>query len=230
MSVDMQPHPAIPPFEPPLLPTMITESGRRILWIVGLYRAVCGVLLLGTALFLDLHAVGIAAPNAFVTAAGLYFAYGILTFGWVQRESLGVPLPALLLSLLIGDIAFIALLMYFGGSAGGPLSILLFPQLAASGWLLRSQMAFFHAALTSSVLIAVDSWLLIDGLIAPTQILQTGLVGFGYFATVGVALALGRYTKASEDLAAQRSIDAANLEQSTGSSFRTCRTVCWSST
>jgi two-component system sensor histidine kinase PilS (NtrC family) len=213
MSVDMQPHPAIPPFEPPLLPTMITESGRRILWIVGLYRAVCGVLLLGTALFLDLHAVGIAAPDAFVTAAGLYFVYGILAFGWVQRESLGVPLPALLLSLLTGDIAFIGMLMYAGGNAGGPLSILLFPQLAASGWLLRSQMAFFHAALASSVLIALDSWLLIDGLIAPTQILQTGLVGFGYFATVGVALALGRYTKASEDLAAQRGIDVANLEQ-----------------
>ena len=209
----MQPHPAIPPFEPPLLPTMITESGRRILWIVGLYRAVCGVLLLGTALFLDLHAVGIGAPDAFVTAAGLYFVYGILAFGWVQRESLGVPLPALLLSLLTGDIAFIGMLMYAGGNAGGPLSILLFPQLAASGWLLRSQMAFFHAALASSVLIALDSWLLIDGLIAPTQILQTGLVGFGYFATVGVALALGRYTKASEDLAAQRGIDVANLEQ-----------------
>jgi len=209
----MQPHPAIPPFEPPLLPTMITESGRRILWIVGLYRAVCGVLLLGTALFLDLHAVGIGAPDAFVTAAGLYFVYGILAFGWVQRESLGVPLPALLLSLLTGDIAFIGMLMYAGGNAGGPLSILLFPQLAASGWLLRSQMAFFHAALASSALIALDSWRLIDGLISPTQILQTGLVGFGYFATVGVALALGRYTKASEDLAAQRGIDIANLEQ-----------------
>ena len=45
----MQPHPAIPPFEPPPLSVMITESGKLILWIVGLYRAVCGVLLLGTA-------------------------------------------------------------------------------------------------------------------------------------------------------------------------------------
>src|SRR6202158_3132790 len=213
MSVDLQPHPAIPPFEPPPLSVMITESGRRILWIVGLYCAVCGVVLLCTALFLDLHAVGIAAADAFFTAAGLSFVYGILAFGWVQRESLGVPLPALLLSLLTGDIAFIGMLMYAGGNAGGPLSILLFPQLAASGWLLRSQMAFFHAALVSSVLIALDSWRLIDGLISPTQILQTGLVGFGYFATVGVALALGRYTKASEDLAAQRGIDIANLEQ-----------------
>ena len=81
--------------------------------------------------------------------------------------------------------------MYSGGSASGPLPILLFPQLAASGWLLRSRIAFFHAALASSVLIAVDSWRLIDGLIPGPQILQTGLIGFGYFATVGVALALG---------------------------------------
>jgi two-component system, NtrC family, sensor histidine kinase PilS len=211
MSVDLQPHPAIPPFEPPSLSVTITESSKGILWMVGLYRAVCGVLLLGTALFLDLHAVGIGAPNAFITTAGLYFVYGILTFWWVQRDSQGLALPALLLTLLAGDIAFIALLMYAEGSL--PLPILLFPQLAASGWLLRSQMAFFHAALTSLALIAVDSWRWIDGLITPAQILQTGLVGFGYFATVGVATALGRYTKASEDLAAQRGIDIANLEQ-----------------
>ena len=209
----MQPHPAIPPFEPPPLLATITESGRRILWIVGVYRAVCGALLLGTAIFFDLRTIGIGAPNAFLTAAGLYFMFGMAAFWWVQRESLLLPLPALLLSLLFGDIFFIALLMYAGGSAGGPLSILLFPQLAASGWLMRTQIAFFHAALASSVLIALDSWRLIDGLIPPTQILQTGLVGFGYFATVGIALALGRYTKASEDLAAQRGIDVANLEQ-----------------
>ena len=192
---------------------MVSESGRRILWILGVYRATCATLLVGIALFLDLRVAGIGQPNAFVTAAGLYFVFGLVTFLWVQRESLLISLPALLLTLLLGDIVFIALLMYSGGSASGPLPILLFPQLAASGWLLRSRIAFFHAALASSVLIAVDSWRLIDGLIPGPQILQTGLIGFGYFATVGIALALGRYTKASEDLAAQRGIDVANLEQ-----------------
>lgn len=211
--MDAHPQSAIPPFEPPLLPTMINESGRRILWIVGVYRAVCGTLLVGTALFLDMSAAGIGLPNAFLTASGLYFIFGLASFLWVQRESLVVPLPALLLTLLVGDILFIALLMYAGGSAGGPLPILLFPQLAASGWLMRTRIAFLHAALASSVLIAIDSWRLIDGLIPGPQIVQTTLIGFGYFATVGIALALGRYTKASEDLAAQRGIDVANLEQ-----------------
>jgi two-component system, NtrC family, sensor histidine kinase PilS len=195
------------------LPSTVSESGRRILWIIGLYRAVCGALLLGVALFVDLRSVGIGATNAFLTVAGFYFSFGLASFWWVQRESLVLPLPALLLTQLAGDIFFIGMLMYAGGGAGGPLPILLFPQLAASGWLMRTQIAFFHAALASSVLLMLDGWRLFEGQIAATQILQTGLVGFGYFATVGVALALGRYTKASEDLAAQRGIDVANLEQ-----------------
>jgi len=205
-----QPHPAVPPFEPPPLPAIITESGRRILWIIGVYRAICGTLLVGAALFLEVPG---GSPNAFLTAAGMYFVFGLASFLWIQRETLALPLPAVVLALLGGDILFIGLLMYSGGSAGGPLPILLFPQLAASGWLMRSRIAFFHAALASSALIAVDSLRLIDGLIPSPQILQTGLIGFGYFATVGVAMALGRYAKASEDLAAQRGIDVANLEQ-----------------
>jgi two-component system sensor histidine kinase PilS (NtrC family) len=40
-----------------------------------------------------------------------------------------------------------------------------------------------------------------------------GLIGFGYFATIGIAVVLGSYAKASEALAEQRGIDVANLEQ-----------------
>ena len=47
----MQPRPAIPTFEAPAPVALVTDSSRRILWIVGLYRAVCGALLLGAALF-----------------------------------------------------------------------------------------------------------------------------------------------------------------------------------
>ena len=209
----IHPRPAVPTFEAPAPNVMVTESSRRILWIVGLYRAVCGALLLGAALFVNLRVLAISTPNAFVTAAGLYFLYGLLSFLWVQRDSDLLPLPALLLSLLVGDLFFLALLIYSGGSAGAPLSILLFPQLAASGWLMRTQVAFFHAALTSLVLVGLDASRMLQGQIPGAQLFQTGLVGFGYFATVGIALALGRYTKASEDLAAQRSIDVANLEQ-----------------
>ena len=57
----MPPDSAIPSIEPPSLPAMISESGRRILWIVGIYRAISSALLLSTGLFLDLRAAGIAS-------------------------------------------------------------------------------------------------------------------------------------------------------------------------
>ncbi|MBK6337189.1 MAG: hypothetical protein IPF60_16150 [Betaproteobacteria bacterium] len=77
---------------------------------------------------------------------------------------------------------------------------------------MRTRIAFFHAALATLVLLGLDIVRLFEGQIMPTQVFQTGLIGFGYFTTIGIAVALGRYTKASEDLAAQRGIDVANLD------------------
>ncbi|HEY7787126.1 MAG TPA: ATP-binding protein [Casimicrobiaceae bacterium] len=209
----MNPTPAIPPYSPPPLPASIIGSSRRILWIVGLFRAVCGALLLGLALLLDLRELSVATPNSFVTAASLYFVFGLAAFAWIQQERLSLPLAQTLLALLSGDIFFLALVMIAGGSSGAPLPILLFPQLAASGWLLRTQTAFFHAALAAIVLLGLETYRLLGGEIAGTQLFQTALICLGYFAMVGTAVVIGRYTKASEDLATQRGIDVANLEQ-----------------
>ena len=212
----MMPAPApslSPPIEQVAPAISQTESARRILWIVGIYRAVCGAALLGTALLLDLKVLGISTPNLFLTYATLYFIFGLVTFWIIQRETLPLTLPTLVSALLTGDILCIALVMVAGGSTGGSLPILLFPQLAASGWLLRTQTAFFHAAIASFILLGLDVWRMLQGQVSGAQPFQTGLIGFGYFATIGIAVALGRYTKESEELATQRGIDVANLEQ-----------------
>jgi two-component system sensor histidine kinase PilS (NtrC family) len=198
---------ALPPAPP------INDASRRNLLTVGLYRVACGVILLGVALLLDLRTISVAAPYPFVTAAALYFIYGLAALWWIRRDPFPLPLPTLLSSLLAGDILFIALMTIASGGAGGPLPILLFPQLAASGWLLRMRTAFFHAALATIVLFGLDLWRLLEGQYGFAQPFQSGLIGFGYFATIGVGVALGTYAKASEALAAQRGIDVANLEQ-----------------
>ena len=209
----MQPAPAIPPFEPPPVTSTMGESGRRIVWIVGLYRAVCAAMLLGIALLLDAKSLGIATPQAFITGTGLYFLFGLASLWWVQEDRFPLPLPTVLLGLLVGDVFFLSLVMFAGGTFGAPLPILLFPQLAAAGWILRTQTAFFHAAFASITLLGLDAYRAYEGLVSGAQVFQTGLIGFGFFATVGIAVALGRYTKQSEELAAQRGIDVANLEQ-----------------
>jgi two-component system sensor histidine kinase PilS (NtrC family) len=208
-----QARPAIPPFEPPPLPAAITDSGRRILWIVGVYRAVCGAVLLGMALLLDLRGLNVATPNAFVTASGLYFLFGLVAFWWSQQERMSLSLPQTLFGLLTGDVFFLALVMIAGGSTSAPLPILLFPQLAASGWLLRTQTGFFHAAFATVVLLGLEAYRVVGNNAGLAPLFQTALICFGYFATVGIAVALGRYTQLSEELAAQRGIDVANLEQ-----------------
>ena len=205
--------PISPVVPAPPLATSLTGSTRRILWIIGLFRAVSGALLLGLALLLDLRALNVAAPNSFVIAASLYFVFGLAAFGWIQQERMPLPLSQTLLALLTGDIFFLALMMVAGGSTGAPLPILLFPQLAASGWLLRTQPAFFHAALAAIVLLGLEAYRALGGEIRGPQLFQTALICLGYFAMVGIAVVIGRYTKESEDLAAQRGIDVANLEQ-----------------
>src|SRR6185295_3644204 len=207
------PLPAVPTATATPLPESITGSTRRILWIVGLFRAVCGALLLGLALLLDLRTLNVAAPNSFLTAASLYFVFGLAAFGWIQQERMPLPLAQTLLALLAGDIFFLALTMVAGGTTGAPLPILLFPQLAASGWLLRTQTAFFHAALAAIVLLGLEAYRALGGDIRGPQVFQTALVCLGYFGMVAIAVVIGRYSKASEDLAAQRGIDVANLEQ-----------------
>ena len=180
----MQPSPAVPQFEPPLAMSS-SESARRILWIVGLYRAICGATLLGIGLLVDLKMLAIAAPNTFITAAALYFVFGLATFTMIQRDPLPLPLTPLTSGLLAGDVICIALVMVAGGGTGGSLPILLFPQLAASGWLLRTRTAFVHASLASVILLGLDLWRLIEGQIGGAQPFQTGVAAhrFGHLIT-----------------------------------------------
>ena len=149
--------------EPPPMPAAASGSGRRNLLTVGLYRVACGVILFGVSLLLDLRQISIAAPYSFVTAAALYLAYGLTALWWIRHDSLPLPLPALLTTLLGGDIFFLALLTLASSGTGGPLPILLFPQLAASGWMLQTRTAFLHAALATIVLLTLDVYGLLQG-------------------------------------------------------------------
>jgi hypothetical protein len=224
----MQPHPAVadlatsPPFD------SLNETSRRIVRTVGLYRAACATVLFTLALVLDLRAIHVVAPNAFVAAAGLYFVYGLTTLVWLQRSPLPLPLAVLVSSLLAGDVLFIVLMTTASGT-GAPLPILLFPQLAASGWLLRARTAFFHAALATVVLLGLDVWRLVDAQISAAQPFQTGLIGFGYFATIGIAVALGSYAKASRTWQRSAASTSPISNRSIGSSSRICRMGYWSS-
>ena len=97
--------------------------------------------------------MNVDAPNSFLTAASLYFVFGLAAFGWIQQERVPLPLAQTLFALVVGRHLFHRADDVRRRTTGAPLPILLFPQLAASGWLLRTQTAFFHAALAAIVLL-----------------------------------------------------------------------------
>jgi two-component system sensor histidine kinase PilS (NtrC family) len=195
----------------PPLAGAVAEQARRVKRLAALYRMLCGLLLLGVIAFVDLRALGIRAPGAFVGASLSFFVYGLASWLWLVRQTTNVPLKLTVLVAL--DTLFIALLMEFGGTSGLSFAVLLIPQLAANAWLMRNRLAFFQAAITSLALVAFDVWRLYEGTISGAQLFQTGLTGLGFFSAAWLGVILGRYYGASERLAAQREIDLASLEQ-----------------
>lgn len=189
----------------------LAEEARRIKRLAAVYRVLCGLLLLGVVAFVDLRALGVKTPFGFVGTSVLFFLYGLASWQWLIRQRTQIPLK---LTVLIAiDTLFVALLMEFGGVTGTSLAVLLIPQLAANGWLMRNRLAFFQAALASVALAAFDLWRVIEGSIPGAQLFQTGLTGLGFFAGAALGVILGRYYGFSEELAARRGVDLASLEQ-----------------
>ncbi len=184
---------------------------RRVFLLVCLYRIACGILLLSVAYATDTKYLPLLQSGLLLTVCVTYLGFGFFCVAVVDRmqKSPGIWL----LLALIGDLAFLLpVLVKMRGSES--LGILLLPQLAATGWLIRSRTAFIHPALASIGMLGVAVWGSIHGGVGdPSTLLQMAWQSFAYFVVTGLGLLLGAFNRASEELAAQRGIDLANLEQ-----------------
>jgi len=71
----------------------------------------------------------------------------------------------------------------------------------------------FFAAIASVAMLVEQTYEVLFRNETFTHFVQTGLLSVGYFATAWLAHTLARYTQASEQLAAQREVDLANMAQ-----------------
>jgi Kef-type K+ transport system membrane component KefB len=97
------PLPATPPSPPPL-PVSITGSTRRILWIVGLFRAVSGALLLGLILGETEHSARLerlVVPFRDFFGGIFFFSFGLTVDPFSLGGAVWLSLGAALLSLII---------------------------------------------------------------------------------------------------------------------------------
>jgi two-component system sensor histidine kinase PilS (NtrC family) len=111
------------------------------------------------------------------------------------------------------DVLFVSLLTYASGGVSGGLGLLLLASLAAAGIISRGRLTLFFASIASIAVLLEHTFdvLYRDGTV--NFFVQAGLLSVGYFATAWLAHTLARYTQASEQLAAQREVDLANMAQ-----------------
>ncbi len=177
----------------------------------NIYRLVVGLLLGILTWYSHREALAVALPSQLYYGACLGSALtgllGVAAYTWRQ--------PRFFVQLafaLIADIVFITLMIYASGGIDSGLELLLFVTLAAGGLINRGRLAMFYASLATVAVLAEETLRMFWADDRP-QYLQTGLLSIGYFAVAWLAHTLSQYTRESEQLAAQRGVDLANLGQ-----------------
>ena len=187
------------------------EPFWRSLFYFNVYRLLVALLLLmsvaiwGTALWL-----GSRDLTLFVIASVVYLLFGVAGFVLIstrRRFNLQLTLQ------IAADVAFIVLLLYASSGISSGLGLLLLTTLAGAGLISRGRLTLFFAALASIGVLLEQTYEVLKLDVPETQFVQAGLLSASYFAIAWLAHALARYTVASEQLAAQREIDLANMEQ-----------------
>ncbi len=111
------------------------------------------------------------------------------------------------------DVVFIVLLIHASGGISSGLGLVLLTTLAGAGLISRGRLSLFFAALASIGVLLEQTYAALKLDASDSQFVQAGLLSGAFFAIAWLAHALAKYTVASEQLAAKREIDLANLEQ-----------------
>ena len=183
----------------------------RSLFYFNVYRLIVATLLLVTvAIFAD-SLFGSHSLALFVYTSIAYILFGVASFITVtsRRPDFQVQLS----TQVCGDILFISLLVYASGGVSSGLGLLLLASLAAAGLISRGRLTLFYAALASIAVLLEHTYEVFYHGASHAGYVQGGLLSIGYFATAWLAFKLARYTAASEQLAAQREVDLANMAQ-----------------
>jgi two-component system sensor histidine kinase PilS (NtrC family) len=187
------------------------EPYWRSLFFFNAYRLLVALLLLmsvaiwGTNLWF-----GSRDLTLFVTATVGYVVFGVACFALIstrRRFNLQLTLQ------VAADVGFIVILLYASGGLSAGLGLLLLTTLAGAGLISRGRMTLFFAAIAVIGVLLEQTYEMFALGAQEPQFVQAGLLSAAYFAIAWLAHALARYSVASEQLAAQRGIDLANMEQ-----------------
>jgi two-component system sensor histidine kinase PilS (NtrC family) len=188
-----------------------TDSYWRSLFYFNIYRLIVATLLLVTAAVFEDAAFGTRSQTTFLYATVVYILFSVFSVATItsHRPDFSVQLGIQ----VVADVMFVTLLVYSSGGVSSGLGLLLLASLAAAGIISRGRMTLFFAALATVAMLSEQTYEVFLHEESFGHYIQAGLLSVGYFATAWLAHTLARYTQASEELAAQREVDLANMAQ-----------------
>ncbi len=187
------------------------EPFWRSLFFFNVYRLVVAlVLLLSVAIWGSSLWFGSRDLRLFVIADIAYVVFSIGCFVLVSarwRFTLQLALQ------VAADVTFVMILQFASGGISSGLGLLLLTTLAGAGLISRGRLTLFFAAIAGIGVLLEHTYEVLGLDASEAQYIQAGLLSGAYFAIAWLAHALAKYTVASEQLAARREIDLANMAQ-----------------
>ena len=188
-----------------------SEPFWRPLFFFNVYRLIVALLLLLiVAIWGNTLWFGSYDMTLFVVTDVAYVLFSIGCFVLISARW---RFNLLLTMQVTADIGFIVVLMFASSGISSGLGLLLLTALAGAGLISRGRLTLFFAALASIAVLLEHTYEVLRFDASVAQYVQAGLLAGGYFATAWLAHTLAKYTQASEQLAAQREIDLANMAQ-----------------
>ncbi len=186
----------------------------RPLYLFNLYRLTsAGLFLAVISLGTGPDLLGKHNPVLFFLVSLLYVAISVLNSFTIRWRTPSFVLQVYFLILF--DIAAIITLMHASGSIQSGLGILLIVTIAGGSLLIARRSAILLAAIATIMLLLEQTYIVVYNEPMDVSYTQSGLLGAILFATATVSQFLARRIRESEMLAAQRSVDLANMEQLT---------------
>jgi two-component system sensor histidine kinase PilS (NtrC family) len=187
------------------------EAYWRSLYLFTGYRLLVGLLLLGSVLVSgDMLQLGSHDRTLFVQASVIYLVSGLVSVAAIRTRWQFACQIAVQVAL---DIVYITILIYASRGVTSGLGLLLLTTIAGAGLISRGRLSLFYAALASISVLLEQIYEVLVYQESVAQFVQAGFLCIGFFATALVAHALTRLTRQSEEIAAQREIDVANLSE-----------------
>jgi len=188
------------------------EASRRVVRLVGSFRLVVAITLLGASLVApDLPLLTERSPGLFQLVAA---AYALLAAGFLAyRHRYPIAGPYRVPLLLALDIAAVTALVHTGGGVTSGIGGLLVVFVGAAALTLSGQHAFLAAAIATLAMLGEQTLAFSQHLTDANHFMAAGLLGAIIFAVTATAVPLAHRLEESEALAHQRGIDLANLAQ-----------------